>query len=99
MCSNIVYKFSCPCCNARYVGCSSRHLKIRVFEYMGKSYRTRNYLNKLSFSAVRDHSHENDHPYSENDFEIVGRFGSEQDAFIGEKIIIQQINPELNNMS
>ena len=35
LCSNIVYKFTCPGCQARYVGCSGRSFKIRMFEHMG----------------------------------------------------------------
>ena len=99
VCSNIVYKFVCPCCNARYVGCTSRHFRIRVFEHMGRSYRTGNFLNKMPFSAIRNHSREQDHPFSENDFSILGRFNNEQDTFLGEKMFINALNPELNSQT
>ena len=99
MCSNVVYKFSCPSCNARYIGCSTRAFKIRVFEHMGKSFRTGQWLNKMPFSAIRSHSHAQDHPFSEKDFTILGKFRSEGDAFISEKLLISKMNPELNCQS
>ena len=99
MCSNIVYKFSCPSCNARYIGCSTRAFKIRIFEHLGKSFRTGQYLNKMSFSAVRNHSHSLDHPFSERDFIILARFRNDVDTFIGEKILINKMNPSLNCQS
>ena len=39
VCSNICYKFTCPGCNTRYVGCSTRAFHIRIMEHTGKSYR------------------------------------------------------------
>lgn len=96
LCSNIVYKFTCPSCQARYVGCSSRAFRIRVFEHIGKSYRSGKFLHKMSFSAVRDHSLNNDHPFTQNDFQIIGRFGTHGDALLGEKLLIKKLDPELN---
>lgn len=66
---------------------------------MGKSYRTGNYLNKMPFSAIREHSHEQDHPFSEKDFSILCKFSSEQDAFLGEKIFIESLKPGLNSQN
>ena len=47
VCSNIVYKFECPNCHVRYLGVTSRALKIRIHEHLGKSHRTGLYLNLL----------------------------------------------------
>ena len=96
LCSNIVYKFTCPSCQARYLGCTSRSFKIRIFEHMGKSHRTGNFLQKMSFSTIRNHSHEQDHPFTERDFEIVARFRGPGEALLGEKLLIKRDNPELN---
>ena len=96
LCSNIVYKFTCPSCQARYLGCSSRSFRIRVFEHLGKSYRSGKFLQKMAFSAIRDHSHERDHPFSESDFEIVARFSNQREALLGEKLLIKKDNPDIN---
>ena len=50
----------------------------------------------MKFSAIRDHSHETDHPFSEKDFTIIARFNNSEDATLGEKILIGKQNPELN---
>ena len=96
LCSNLVYKFTCPSCKARYIGCTSRSFKIRVFEHIGKSYRSEKFLQKMSFSAIRNHSREMDHAFTDNDFQIIAKFRSQTDAFIGEKLLIQKLKPEIN---
>ena len=95
--SDIIYQFECPSCNARYVGLSARAYRCRISEHMGKSFRTGQFLNKMPFSSVRNHSHEEDHPFNENDFKIIQFCNSHQDALIGEKFLIEKIKPELNN--
>ena len=99
LCSNIVYKFTCPCCQARYIGCTSRSFRIRMFEHMGKSFRSGNFLQKMPFSAIRDHSHKEDHPFSDRNFEIIARFRSNCDALVGEKLLIKDQSPEINQMN
>ena len=34
--SYVVYKFTCACCNARYVGETTRHYNVRVYEHLHK---------------------------------------------------------------
>ena len=96
VCSNIVYEFECPSCGARYLGCSSRAFRCRVLEHIGKSFRTGEFLNRMPFSSIRNHSHENDHPFNESNFKILHKFGDYQEALIGEKILIEKMDPELN---
>lgn len=96
--SNIVYEFNCPSCASRYVGASARALKIRVSEHLGRSHRTGTILQKPPFSAIRDHSHTYDHPFSINDFKIIAKFSNSTDTFIGESILIQKNNPDLNRI-
>ena len=62
--SSVVYKYVCSCCNASYIGKSKRQFQVRAFEHLGRSIRTNRPLNKLAFSAIRDHSHQQDHPLS-----------------------------------
>ena len=67
-----------------------------MFEHIGKSYRFGRFLQRCAFSAIRNHSHEADHPFTEKDFEIIARFNSQTDALIGEKLLIKHHNPEIN---
>ena len=53
------------------------------------------YLNKMPFSAVREHSLEKDHAFSDKDFKIIARFQNDEDTFISEKLLIQKLGPEL----
>ena len=99
VCSDIIYQFECPSCRAGYIGCSSRAFKCRILEHIGRSFRTGQYLNKMPFSSIRDHSLEMDHPFSETDFKIIARFSSQQETLIGEKILINKIKPELNTIN
>ena len=94
--SNLVYKFQCPNCHVRYLGVTTRSFKIRITEHLGKSYRTGLYLGRMPFSAIRNHSLDEDHPFSEMDFTILARFSNSEDALLGEKILISKQNPELN---
>ena len=96
ICSNICYKFTCPGCNTRYVGCSTRAFHIGIKEHTGVSYRTGQKLHSPPFSAIRDHARESDHQFSIDNFEIIARLQSESDTFIAEKILINNIKPELN---
>ena len=96
LCSNIVYLFSCPRCNARYVGSSTRWLKHRILEHMGKSIRTSLPLSRPSFSAIRQHSHTEDHPFTHKDFKILSTTSNRLDLLISESLHIQKMKPELN---
>lgn len=96
LCSNIVYLFTCPSCEARYVGCSGRSFKTRIYEHLGKSHRTGKFLNTMSFSAIRNHSRSQDHQFSPDNFKIIAKFNSQYEALLGEKLIIKERNPELN---
>ena len=99
VCSNIVYEFTCPSCSVGYIGCTSRSFKMRVFEHLGKSFRTERYLSQMPFSAVRNHSLEHDHPFSDKDFKIISRFSSSEECMLGEKILIGKFKPALNSIN
>ena len=47
----------------------------------------------MAFSAVRNHSRENDHLISDKDFRIVARFRNSREALIGEKLLIDKLEP------
>ena len=94
--SNAVYLFSCPCCNARYVGSSTRFIQHRICEHKGISYRTLLPLTKPPFSAIREHSHNSDHPYTDTAFEILTVSSTKTDLLILESLYINKMKPNLN---
>ena len=97
LCSNVVYLFTCPSCQARYVGQTSRWLRDRICEHKGKSIRTGLQLSRPSFSAIREHSHHHDHPFSTSDFNILTSLPNRLDLIIAESLLIHTMKPELNN--
>jgi len=99
LCSNVVYLFTCPSCQARYVGSTSRWLRHRIYEHKGKSFRTGLPLSKPSFSAIREHSLEHSHPFSNKDFNILSSHSSRQDLITSESLLIKKMKPELNNVT
>ena len=97
LCSNIVYKFSCSCCNARYIGSSTRSLKIRVLEHKGLSYRTSVPLSKPSFSEIREHAIATGHNFNLDNFEILMTKNDTTSLRIAESLFIHDLKPSLNN--
>ena len=95
--SNVVYLFTCPSCPARYVGSTSRWLRDRVLEHKGKSTRTGRLLTNPSFSAIREHSRDHSHLFSNTDFSILSSHSNRLDLIISESLFIQKMGPELNN--
>ena len=97
LCSHVVYKFSCSCCNARYIGSSIRNLKIRMLEHKGLSYRTNLPLSKPSFSEIREHCFSLGHNFNLDDFEILMTKSDVTSLRIAESLFIHDLKPSLNN--
>ena len=95
--SNITYLFKCSYCDVRYLGSTSRWFKHRYLEHRGLSLRTGMPLSKPSFSAVRLHSTEDDHRFTEHNFEIFTFSSDRLDLVISESLLIQRMKPELNS--
>ena len=55
--SSVVYSYTCPGCQAGYIGSTTRTLKVRTDEHKGQSSRTGRFLHNPPHSAVREHSH------------------------------------------
>ena len=94
--SNICYLFKCSHCSMRYIGCSTRAFNTRVYDHLGKSFRTGQSLQSPTFSAIREHSHTNDHTFSPSDFKIIAQLQHESEVFIAEQLLIDKYKPELN---
>ncbi len=97
--SNVVYQFTCSSCTDRYVGSTSRWLLHRIREHQGKSTRTGNRIANPSFSAIRDHSHQKDHPFSFADFRILTSCSTYGDLITAESLLIRKLKPCLNASS
>jgi hypothetical protein len=95
--SCVVYEYQCSSCNARYIGSTIRSFKARRAEHFGKSILTGRPLTKPSFSSVRLHSEECDHPLLEQNFKILRSFPNQQTLLIAESIFIKNKKPSLNN--
>ena len=95
--SGTVYLFKCPRCNARYIGSTSRWLQHRISDHKGISIRTGYPLSKPSYSAIREHSEEEDHPFTHRDFEILTTSPFRTDLLILESLYIMKMKPTLNN--
>ena len=95
--SGCIYMFSCPRCNARYIGSTSRWLQQRISDHKGVSSRTGYPLANPMYSAIRDHSDTLDHPFSHLNFEILNTSSFRPDLLILESLYISKMKPSLNN--
>ena len=97
--SNVVYQFSCHCCNAMYIGESTRNITHRFAEHKGVSYRTGRRLTSPSYSAIREHALALDHQFSIQDFKVLSTTNSPLDTKIMEALLIQTKKTSLNNQT
>ena len=96
--SNIIYLFTCPKCNfGKYVGCSSRLLKVRIDSHRGVSHRTGNSLSTKEISAVRSHCQKCKIKFDYTNFKILGQTNSKQSLLFLESLFIKQFKPCLNS--
>jgi hypothetical protein len=95
--SCVVYNYQCSCCNARYIGSTTRSFKARRLEHLGKSIHTGKPLTKPEFSNIRLHSEECNHPINHSDFKILKSLPDAQSLLIAESIFIKNNKPSLNS--
>lgn len=95
--SSIIYCFTCPSCQAGYVGSSTRALKVRIAEHLGQSARTGRPVHSPPHSAVREHAGTCKIRLSPDHFEIIDS-SNNFDLRILESLHIKQRKPLLNNM-
>jgi len=94
--SNVVYKFDCSGCNARYIGSTTRSFRMRKLEHMGRSIRTGLPMAKPEFSAIRNHSEDADHRLFHDNFSIIHRARDNYSLHVAESILIKTQKPSLN---
>ena len=95
--SSAVYNFTCPSCQAGYVGSTLRSLKSRVSEHLGQSARTGRPLHTTPFSAIRDHCLSCKVQPSSSHFRVLATC-NRNNLRILESLYISKLKPSLNNM-
>ena len=98
--SNVVYKYSCsPSCGSQYVGCTSRNLRMRISEHMGRSCRTGEMLQRPPHSSIRAHCESTGELVLQENFTVLGSAENFTDLRILESLYIKTVQPDLNDMS
>ena len=69
--SNVIYSYTCPCCNTRYIGETDRHCKVMWGEHLGISCFTNEPVKGIS-TAIKDHLKEKKCKSGFNNFNIIG---------------------------
>ena len=94
--SSVIYKFTCPSCQAGYIGSTIRAFKVRTDEHLGQSSRTGRRLHSPPHSAVRDHTVLCNIIPSKQNFEIIDS-SPNNDLRVLESLYIKTHKPQLNN--
>ena len=97
MCSDIIYKYDCSSCNARYIGSSIRTLHQRMSEHRGVSFRTGRFISNPSHSEIRNHVLSADHVLKIENFSILDTARDRNDLRILESLYIFKLKPNLNS--
>ena len=95
--SCVIYEFNCPKCNfGKYIGCTSRMLKVRIDSHRGVSHRTGNSLGNKENSSVRDHCHKCKYEIQYKDFKILAKSPNRHSLLFLESLFIKQLSNTLN---
>jgi len=94
--SKVVYNYNCSRCNSRYIGSTERLYFSRIQEHLGNSIHTFRPISTPSYSAIREHAHQKDHPMDTTQFSIIDSATDLLTLHIKESIHIQDHNPSLN---
>ena len=96
--SKVVYNYICPKCSlGRYIGCTTRLLKVRICGHMGVSHRTLDPIATQENSAIRKHANACKSILSFDHFKIIFPSNSQQSLLIAESLLIKQLAPHLNS--
>ena len=84
--SNLIYRYTCECCKAFYIGKTERQLGMRISEHMGVSVRTGNTLKVQPHSDISDHCKKCQTNVSPDNFTIENSHQSEKGLLILESL-------------
>ena len=93
--SNIIYSYTCPNCNVRYVGETERHSKIRWGEHLSISCFTHKPVKGIN-TAINEHINICKCKSNFSDFNIIGGETNKSIREIKESLFIKQLKPSLN---
>ena len=93
LCSNVVYKFVCPCdADISYIGMTSRHLSTRVSEHLS--------FGSSTLSAIKEHIMDcttcSNSTQLSKSFEVLRQCRTEFETKIYEALFIKKFKPKLN---
>ena len=88
--SGIIYKYTCSGCSSTYIGETVRHAKRRFEEHMGRSALTGKPLACPPPTAISEHTKTCVSTPMMDDFEIIGREGSDQLLRVKESLFIHR---------
>ena len=98
--SHILYRYTCDCCNAIYIGKTRRHYLVRVFEHLGMSLATGKKFtynpNNNNNTAILNHINRNKCVGKEENFQIIGSAKTDSLLCIKETLLIHKEKPEIN---
>ena len=95
--SSAIYRYKCRGCNATYIGNTKRQIRVRQFEHMGRSIKTKRPLGKPPFSAIRQHSENADHPIYLDSFSVISTRSKDAELTTIESLYIVKEKPTLCN--
>ena len=98
--SHILYRYTCDCCKAIYIGKSRRHYGVRVFEHLGISLATGvKYTfnpNNNNNTAILNHVNRTSCIGKEENFRIIGSAKTDKLLCIKETLLIHKNRPKIN---
>ena len=95
--SNVVYIYNCPKCSlGRYIGCTTRLLRVRICGHMGISHRTHADLGTQVNSSVHRHAMTCKSNLTFDNFKLLYTSNSKHSLYIAESLLIKQMAPPLN---
>ena len=92
----VTYLFTCPSCEAGYVGKTTLNLTTRIHQHLGISPTTQKRLQTIPNSAIYQHSTSTKHVISAENFTILNSCNTEEMLNITEAIQIKLKSPKLN---
>ena len=97
--SNVIYQYGCSKCNLRYIGETTRCLRLRIAEHEGVSPRTGHKITRPSHSSIRSHCIDLKHDFNADNFKVIRQANYSSDSRIIEALLIHKLKPELNNQT
>ena len=96
LCSRLIYKLSCTCCNTTYYGETERHLFARASGHLGITPLTQKRVKNPKKSAIMDHILLERHNAKYDDFSILIPENNQFKLHLKESLLIKRDKPEFN---